>query len=202
MAESEEELKSLLMKVKEWKSWLKAQHSENKDHGIRSHHFIANRWGNNGNSGRLFSRAPKSLQMAAAALKLKDAPWKKSYDKPRQHIKSRDVTLPTKIRLVKAMVFPGVMYRCVSWTIKKAECQRTDASELWCWRRLLDCKIKPVNPKGNQSWIFFGRTDSEAETPILQPPDEKNWLIWKDPDAGKDWRQEKGMTEDEMVGWY
>ena len=67
----------------------------------------------------------------------------------------------------------------------------------------LDCKeIKPVNPKGNQSWIFIGRTDAEAETPILWPPDE-NWLIWKDPDAGKDWRQEeKGTTEDEMVGWH
>ena len=66
----------------------------------------------------------------------------------------------------------------------------------------LDCKIKPVNPKGNQSWVFTGRTDVEAETPILWPPDVKNWLIWKDPDAGKDWRQEKkGTTEDEMVGW-
>ena len=68
---------------------------------------------------------------------------------------------------------------------------------------LLDCKeIQPVNPKGSQSWIFFGRTDAEAETPILWPPDEKNWLIWKDPDAGKNWRQEKRKTEDEMVGWH
>ena len=67
----------------------------------------------------------------------------------------------------------------------------------------LDCKqIQPVNPKGNQSWLFIGRTDAEAETPILWPPDAKNWLIWKDPNAGKDWRQErKGMTEDEMAGW-
>ena len=67
----------------------------------------------------------------------------------------------------------------------------------------LDCKeIQPVNPKGNQSWIFTGRTDAEAETPILWPPDVKNWLIWKDPDARKDWRwEEKGMTEDEIVGW-
>ena len=64
-------------------------------------------------------------------------------------------------------------------------------------------EIQPVHPKGNQSWIVFGRTDVEAETPILWPPDAKSWLIWKDPDAGKDWRQEeKGMTEDEMVGWY
>ena len=68
----------------------------------------------------------------------------------------------------------------------------------------LDCKeIQPVHPKGNQSWIFIERTDGEAETLILWPPDAKNWLIWKDPDAGKDWRQEeKGMTKDEMVGWH
>ena len=68
----------------------------------------------------------------------------------------------------------------------------------------LDCKeIQPVHPKGNQSWIFIGRTDAKAETPILWPPDAKNWLIWKDPDAGKDWRwEEKGMTEDEMGGWH
>ena len=66
----------------------------------------------------------------------------------------------------------------------------------------LDCKeIQPVHPKRNQSWIFIGRTDAQAETPKLWPPDAKTWLIWKDPDAGKDWRQEKGMTEDEMVGW-
>ena len=118
-------------------------------------------------------------------------------------LKSRDITLPTKVHLVKAMVFPVVMYGCESWTIKKAECWRIDAFELWCWRRLLsplDCKeIQPVHSKGNQSWIFIGRTNAEAETPIFGPPDVKNWLIWKDPDAGKDWRQEKGMTEDEMV---
>ena len=110
-------------------------------------------------------------------------------------LKSRDITLPKNFNLVKAMVFPVVMYGCKSWTIKKAECQSIDAFELWCWRILktlespLDCKeIKPVHPKGNQSWIFIGRTDVEAETPILWPPDAKNWLIWKDPDAGKDWR--------------
>ena len=85
----------------------------------------------------LFSWATKSLQMVIAAMKLKDAPWKESYDQPRQHIKnSRDITLPTKVRLVKAMVFPIVMYGCESWTIKKAEHRRIDAFELWCWRRL------------------------------------------------------------------
>ena len=106
------------------------------------------------------------------------------------------------------MVFPVVMYGCESWTVRKAEHQRIDAFELWCWRRLLrvflDSKEnRLVSPKGNQSWIFIGRTDAAAETPILWPPDGKNWLIWKDPDAGKDWRwEEKGTTEEEMVGWH
>jgi len=121
-------------------------------------------------------------------------------------LKSRDITLPTKVHLVKAMVFPVVMYGCKSWTIKKAEHQRIVAFELWCWRRLLRVpwkEIQSVHPKGNQFWVFIGRTDVEAETPILWPPDLKNWLIWKDPDAGKDWgREEKGTTEDEMVGWH
>ena len=118
-------------------------------------------------------------------------------------LKSRAITLPTKVHLVKAMVFPVVMYGCESWTIKKAEHWRISAFELWCWRRLespLDCKeTKSVNPKENQFWIFIGRIDAEA--PILWLPDAKNWLIWKDPDAWKNWRRgEKGMTEDEMVG--
>ena len=93
--------------------------------------------------------------------------------------KSRDITLPTKVCLVKAMVFPVVMYGCESWTVKKAEHRRIDAFELWCWRRLLksplDCKeIQPVHRKGDQSWVFIGRTDAEAETPILWPPDVKS----------------------------
>ena len=95
---------------------------------------------------------------------------------------------------------------CYCWTVKKAECWRTDAFELWFWRLLspLDCKeIQPVHPTGDQWWVFIGRTNAEAETPILWPPDVKSWLIWKDPDAGKDWGQEeKGTTEDEMVGWH
>ena len=95
----------------------------------------------------------------------------------------------------------------VSWTIKKAEHQRIDAFELWCWRTLecpLDCKeIQPVHPKEDESWVFIGRTDVEAETPVLWPPDVKRWLIWKYPNVGKDWEQEeKGTTEDKMVGWY
>ena len=122
-------------------------------------------------------------------------------------LKSRDITLSTKVHLVRAMVFPVIMYGCESWTTKKAECRKIYAFELWCWRRLLsplDCKeIQPVHPKGHLSWVFIGRTDTEAETPILWPPDVKSWLIWKDPDTGKDWRQEeKETTEDEMVGWH
>ena len=93
-------------------------------------------------------------------------------------LKSRDIALPTKVHIVKAMVFPVVTYGCESWTIKKAEHQKIDAFELWCWKKLLsplDCKkIQPVNPKGNQSQIFIGRTDAEAESPILWPPDAKN----------------------------
>ena len=113
----------------------------------------------------------------------------------------------TKVHIVKAMVFPVVMYACESWTLKKAEHRRN-----WCFSVVvqktldspLDCKeVQPVHPKGNQSWIFIGRTDAEAETPVLFPLDEKRWLIWTAPDAGKHWRQEeKGMIEDEMVGWH
>ena len=122
-------------------------------------------------------------------------------------LKSRDITLPTKVRLVKAMVFPVVMYGCEIWTIKKAELKN------WCFCTVvlektlespLDSKvIQPVHPKADLSWVFIGRTDAEAETLILWPLDAKNWLIWKDPDAGIDGRQEeKEMTEDEMVGWH
>ena len=106
------------------------------------------------------------------------------------------------------MVSPGVMYGCESWTIKKAEYWRIDAFGTVVLEKTLesplDCKeIQPVHPKGDESWVFIGRTDAEAETPIVWPPDAKSWLIWKDPDAGKDWGQEeKGTTEDEMVGWH
>ena len=117
-------------------------------------------------------------------------------------LKSRDITLLTKVHLVKAMIFPVAMYGCESWIIKKAEHRRIDAFEVWCWRRLLDgpldCKeCKPINPKGNQSWIFTERTDAEAEAPILWPPDRKSWLTGKDPNAGKEWRQVEKRTR----GW-
>ena len=99
------------------------------------------------------------------------------------------------------MVFPVVMYGCESWSVKKAECLWTVVLEKPL-ESPLDCKeIPPVNLKWSQTWI--GRTDDEAETLILWPPDVNSWLIWKDPDAGKDWRwEEKGMIEDEMVGWH
>ena len=109
-------------------------------------------------------------------------------------LKSRDITCwQRSIYIVEAMVFPVVMYGCESWTIKKAEHQRIAVFELLelekTLQSLLDCnEIKLVNPKGNQSWIIIGRTDAEAEAPILWLPDAKSWLIGKDPDAGKDWR--------------
>ena len=111
--------------------------------------------------------------------------------------------MPTKVHLVKAMIFPVVMYGCESWTVKKAWCFWTVVLEKTL-ESLLGCKeIKPVNPKRNQCWIFIGRTDAEAEIPVFWPPDRKNWLIGKDPNVGKDWRQgEKGTTMDEMVGWH
>ena len=121
--------------------------------------------------------------------------------------KSRDITLPTKVRLVKAMVFPVVMYGC------ELDCEEGWAPKNWCFWSVvlektlespLDCReIQPPHPKGDQSWVFIGSTDAEAETPILWPPIAKKWLIWKDPDAGKELRrEEKGTTEDEMVGWH
>ena len=123
-------------------------------------------------------------------------------------LKSRDINLLTKVHLVKAMVFPVI--NVWMWELDYKE---SWVSKNWCFwivvlektlESPLDCKeIQPVYPKRNQSWIFIGRTDAEAETPILWPPYVKNWLIGKDPDAGKDWGQEeKGTTEDEMVGWH
>ena len=106
--------------------------------------------------------------MVTAAMKLKVAtPWKKRCEQPRQHIKNRDITLPTKVRLVKAMVFPVVMYGCESWTVKKAEGRRTVVLEKTL-ESPLDCKeIQPVHSKGDQPWMFFGRNDAKAETPVL-----------------------------------
>ena len=136
------------------------------------------------------------------------APWKKSYDQSRQHIKSRDITLPTNFHLVKVMVFSSS--HVWIWDLDSKESWVPKNWYFWIvvlektLESPLDCKeIQLVHPKGNQSWIFIGKTGAEAQTPILWPPDAKNWLIWKDPDAGKDWRrEEKRMTEDEMVEWH
>ena len=126
----------------EWKSWLKTQHSEYEDHGIWSHHFMANRWGNSGNRRQTLFLGSKSLQMVIAAMKLKDAcSLEKSYDQPRHCIKKRDITLPTKVYLVKAMVFPVVMYGCES--LKR----KLSTKELM----LLNCGI------GEDSWESLGQ---------------------------------------------
>ena len=135
------------------------------------------------------------------------APWKKSYDQPRQHIKKQRHYFANKGASVKAMVFPIVMFGCESWTIKKAEQWRIDAFELWCWRRLespLDSKkihqsiLKEISPEYSLEGLML-----KLKLPILWPHDAKNWLTGKDSDAGKYWRQEeKGMTENEMVGWH
>ena len=127
---------------------------------------------------------------------------------PDSILKSRDIIVPTKVCLVKAMVFPSS--HVWMWELDHKECW---VLKNWCFQTMvpektlespLDCKEnQPVHLKGNQSWVFIGRTDPEAETPILWPPDAKSWLILKDPDAGKDrGREEKGTTEDEMVGWH
>ena len=135
-------------------------------------------------------------------------PWKESYDQPRQHIKKQRHYFVNKGPSSQGMVFPVVMYGCESWIIKKTEHRRIDVFELWCWRRLLRVpwtarRSNQSILKGDQSWVFIGGTDIEAETPILWPPDAKSWLIGKDPDARRDWGQEeKGMTEDEMAGWH
>ena len=154
----------------------------------------------------LFSWAPKSLQIVTAALKLRHVPWKKSYDQSRQHIKKQRHYFADKgpasqrYGFSSSHVWMWELDYKESWVLKN-----------WCFWTVvlektlespLDCKeIQPVHPKGNQSWIFIGRTD--AETPIIRLPDVKNWLIWKDPDADKYWRWvEKGTIEDKMVGWH
>ena len=172
---------------------------------------MANRWGNSGNSDRLYFLGLQNhwrwwLQPWNEKTL---APWKKGYDKPRQHIKKQRHYFANKeVHLIKAMVFSSS--HVWMWEL---ECKESWASKNWCFCTVvlektlespLDCKeIQPVHPKGDQSWVFIRSTDVEAGTPILWPPEVKSWLIWKDPDAGKDWSwEEEGMTEDEMVGWH
>ena len=192
MAESKEELKSFLMKVKEEseKIGLKLNIQKNWDHGIQSHHFMANRWGNIVNSIRLyFWVAPKSLQMVTAAMKLKDACslegklWP-NIKKQRHYFANK--SLPSQGYGFYGHVWMWELDYKESWVPKN-----------WCFWTVvlkttlespLDCReIQPVNHKGNQSWIFIGRTEVKAETAVLWPPDVKNRHIWKDPDAEKDW---------------
>ena len=135
------------------------------------------------------------------------APWKKSYDQPRQHIKKQRYYFANKVPASQSYGFSSS--HVWMWELDYKE---SWASKNWCsfWTVVsektlenpLDSKIKPVNPKENQFWIFIGRTDADAEALITWPPDVENWLIRKDPDAGKDWRQEKGTKEDEMLGWH
>ena len=158
---------------------------------------MANRWENSGNSVRLFLGAPKSLKMVTAALKLRHLLLgRKVMNNLDSILKSRDITLPTKFHLVKGMVFPVVMY---GWDLDYKE---SWVPKNWCFwivmlektlESPLDCKeIQPVHPKGNKSWVFIGRTDVEAEATILWPPDAKNLLIGKDPDAGIEGGRRRG----------
>ena len=170
---------------------------------------MANRWGNNGNSDRFNFLG---LQITTDSdcsheINMLLPPWKKSYDQPRQHIKKQRHYFANEGRTSQSFGFSNShiwvwkldykeswsLKNCCFWTVVLAKTLESS----------LDSKeIQPVYPKGNQSWIFIGRTDAGVEAPILWPPDAKSWLIRKDPDAGKEWRREKGMTEDEMVGWY
>ena len=133
------------------KSWLKTQHSENSDHGIWSHHFIANRWGNSGNSDRLYFGGLQNhcRWYCSHEIKRHLLLGKKAMTNLDSILKSRDITLSTEVHLVKSIVFPVVMYGCESWTIKKAEHWRIDAFELWCWSRLL--KVPWTARRSNQS---------------------------------------------------
>ena len=169
-------------------------------------------WQIDGDSGNwliLFFWVPKSLQVVTAAMKLKDAySLEESSDQPRQHIKKQRHHFVNK-----GLSSQGYDFSSSHVWMWELDYKRSWALKNWYFWSVvlektlespLDCKeIQPVHPKGGQSWVFIGRTDVEAETPILQPPDVKSWLIWKDPDPGRGWRQEeKQMTEDEMVGWH
>ena len=158
-----------------------------------SHHFMEKRWEDKENCDRLYFLGSKITADGDCSHEIRRRLLlgRKIMTNLDSILKSRDIILPTKVHLVKAMVFPVVIYRCESWTIKKAECWRTDSFELWCWKRLL--RVPWTARRFTQSIIE--RTDAESETPILWLPDAKSWLIWKDPDAGKDWgREEKGTT--------
>ena len=198
------------MKVKEEseKSWLKTQHSKNNDHGIWSHHFMAIRWGNNGNSDRLIFLGSKISADGDCSHEIKRRLLlgRKVMTNLDSILKSRDVILPTKVRLVKAMFFPVVMYGCESWIIRKAECRRIDAFELWCWWRLLRT---PWTARRSNQPILKITSEYSLEGLMLNLKLQYfGHLIPRTDSLGKtlmlgDWGQEeKGMTEDETVGWH
>ena len=176
---------------------------------------MADRWGNSGNRGWLyFEGLQNHCRWWLQPWNQKTlTPWKKSYDLD-SILKSRDITLPTKVHLVKAIFFfKAIFFSSTHVWMWELDYKEGWVLKNWCfWTVVLEknlqsplyCKeIQPVHPKGNQSWIFIERTDVEAETPILWPPDAKSWLIGKEPDAGKDCRwEEKGTTEDGTVGWH
>ena len=174
MAESEEELKSLLMKVKEESEKVGLKLNIQKTKIMASGSIIS--WQIDGETVADFIFLGSKITADGDCIHeiKRHFLGRKVMTIPDSILKIRDITLPTKVHLVKAMVFLVVMYGCESWTIKKAEHRRIDTLELWCWRTLespLNCKeIQPVHPKGDQSWVFIGRTDVEAETPILWPP--------------------------------
>ena len=192
MAESEEELKSLLMKGKEGKSksWLETQHSEKQDHGIWSHHFTANRWGNNGNSEILISLGSKITTDGDCSHETKRCLFlgRKAMTNPDSILKSRAIMLPAKVYIVKAMVSSSNHawmwelnhnegWALKNWGFQTVMLEKTPESPL-------DYKeIKPVNPKRNQFWIFIGRADAEAEAPIFWPQNIgcKELTHWKRP---------------------
>ena len=172
-----------------------------------SHHFMATKWGNRGNSDRLYFGGSKITEDSdwSHAMKRCLLLGRKAMTNLDSILKCRDITLPTKVHVVKAVVFPRVMYGCDSWTLMKAEHWRIDTFDLWCWRRLL--RVPWTAKRSNHSTLkeISPEYSLAALMLKLQCFGYLLWrtLIWKDPDAGKDWRwEEKGMTEVEMVGWH
>ena len=172
---------------------------------------MANNWENSGNSVRLYFLGSKITADGDCSHEIKRhlLLGRKVMTNLDSILKRRDISLPTKVYLVKTMLF---FFNNHVW-MWELDCKESWAPKNWCfWTVVLEktlesplyCKlIQPVHPKGDQSWMFFGRTDAEDETPMLWPPHVKSWLIWKDPDAGRDWGQEKkGTTEDEMSGLH
>ena len=191
MAESEEQLKNFLVRVKGKGEKAKTQHWKNEDHGIWFHHLRANREKVQTLTDFIFLGSKFTVDSDYSHEIKMPASWKNSYDKAKQHIQKQTHHFAGKGPSSQSYGFPSSHIR--TWVLDHKEGW---APKDWCFWTVvlektlespLDCKdVKPVNPKGNQSWIFIGRTDAEAETPLLWPPDAKSWLTGKDPDAGWD----------------